>query len=318
MTGNGPPADLPSQGKARRRMVAVVVLAAVLVVAAGLALMLSMRPGAAPEAPAQGASSESPVATTSPGSAASSHEAPPSSEPPLVPPPESVPGTSDTAPATPPVRPFPESLLGQDLTSIPGAGNKIALTFDGGANAAGLQSILSTLDREQISATFFLTGTWAAANPDGVARIAAAGHRLGNHSMTHPAFTQLTDLMIADEIGRAESAIVAAGGAPRPFFRFPFGDHDSRTINTVNSLGYVPVRWSVDTLGWKGTSGGMSRESVAQRVLGGLQPGGIILMHIGSNPDDGSTLDADALPLIIEGTRSAGFGFATLDALLAG
>ncbi|WP_223932667.1 polysaccharide deacetylase family protein [Arthrobacter sp. StoSoilB5] len=204
------------------------------------------------------------------------------------------------------------------MTSIPGAGNQIALTFDGGANAAGLQSILSTLDREHVRATFFLTGTWAAANPDGVARIMAAAHRLGNHSMTHTAFTQLTDPMIADEIGRAESAIVAAGGAPRPFFRFPFGDRDSRTINTVNGLGYVPVRWSVDTLGWKGTSGGMARESVVQRVLGGLQPGGIILMHVGSNPDDGSTLDADALPLIIEGTRSAGFDFVTLDALLAG
>lgn len=204
------------------------------------------------------------------------------------------------------------------MTSIPGAGNRIALTFDGGANAAGLQAILSTLEQKQVGATFFLTGTWAAANPDGVARIVAAGHRLGNHSMTHPAFTQLTDPMIADEIVRAESAIVAAGGAPRPFFRFPFGDRDTRTINDVNNLGYVAVRWSVDSLGWKGTSGGMTRDAVTQRVLDALQPGGIVLMHIGSNPDDGSTLDADALPGLIEGIRSAGYGFVTLDALLAG
>lgn len=324
MTGNDLPSqDLPSRSKARRRMAAVVVVAALAVLAAGLTLMISLWPNGSPGPATQGASPETRAASSPASPTPAATNTTPTTEPSLVPPPEipppepapTVPGSTT---ATPPALPFPEWLRGQDLTSIPGAGNQIALTFDGGANAAGLQSILSTLDREHVRATFFLTGTWAAANPDGVARIVAAGHRLGNHSMTHPAFTQLTDPMIADEIGRAESAIVAAGGAPRPFFRFPFGDRDSRTINTVNGLGYVPVRWSVDTLGWQGTSGGMARESVVQRVLGGLQPGGIILMHVGSNPDDGSTLDADALPLIIEGTRSAGFGFVTLDALLAG
>jgi peptidoglycan/xylan/chitin deacetylase (PgdA/CDA1 family) len=71
----------------------------------------------------------------------------------------------------------------------------------------------------------------------------------------------------------------------------------------------------VDTLGWKGTSGGSSVQAVADRVQAGLQPGEIVLMHIGSNPDDGTTLDADALPRIIDRTAAAGYGFTTLDAL---
>ncbi len=40
-------------------------------------------------------------------------------------------------------------------------------------------------------------------------------------------------------------------------------------------------------------------------------------MHIGSNPDDGSTLDADALPGMITRMRVAGYEFVTLDELLA-
>jgi peptidoglycan-N-acetylglucosamine deacetylase len=67
---------------------------------------------------------------------------------------------------------------------------------------------------------------------------------------------------------------------------------------------------------WKGTSGGASVQSVADRVRAGLQPGEIVLMHIGSNPDDGTTLDADALPQVIDRIRTAGYGFATLDSLL--
>jgi peptidoglycan/xylan/chitin deacetylase (PgdA/CDA1 family) len=51
--------------------------------------------------------------------------------------------------------------------------------------------------------------------------------------------------------------------------------------------------------------------------MAALQPGEIVLMHIGSNPDDGSTLDADALPQVIDRISAAGYGFATLDALLA-
>jgi hypothetical protein len=39
-------------------------------------------------------------------------------------------------------------------------------------------------------------------------------------------------------------------------------------------------------------------------------------MHVGSNPDDGTTLDADALPSMIGRLRAAGYGFVTLDALL--
>jgi hypothetical protein len=40
-------------------------------------------------------------------------------------------------------------------------------------------------------------------------------------------------------------------------------------------------------------------------------------MHVGSNPDDHSTLDADALPGIIAGLRELGYSFVSLDVLLS-
>ena len=43
-----------------------------------------------------------------------------------------------------------------------------------------------------------------------------------------------------------------------------------------------------------------------------------MLLHVGANPDDGTTLDADALPRIIAGYRQAGYGFAALDPLKGG
>lgn len=323
--------SVPVRG-ARRRVVAVVVVLALLALAVPLAVILSLQGDTPP--------SSSPSPATSPSAASSTTMPPPtvpattapSSLPPTTAPPPAETETPEagqtpvippvTVPPTPartptvPAPPFPTALRGEDITAIPGAGHVVALTFDAGANSAGLPKILSALAAKGVTATFFLTGNWAVNNPGGVRQIIAAGHRVANHSMTHPGFTALSAALIAQQVLGAEQVIRSAGADPRPLFRFPYGERDARTIAAVNSLGYLAVRWSVDTLGWKGTSGGISSQVVADRVMAALQPGEIVLMHIGSNPDDGSTLDADALPRVIDRIRGAGYGFTTLDALV--
>ena len=57
------------------------------------------------------------------------------------------------------------------------------------------------------------------------------------------------------------------------------------------------------------------RDSRHAQVLAAAQPGEIVLMHLGSNPDDGTTLDAAALPATIDGLRARGYSFVTLQAL---
>jgi peptidoglycan/xylan/chitin deacetylase (PgdA/CDA1 family) len=47
-------------------------------------------------------------------------------------------------------------------------------------------------------------------------------------------------------------------------------------------------------------------------VLRNVRPGAIVLMHLGSNPDDHSTLDADALPRVIDGLRAMDYSFVTV------
>ncbi len=237
----------------------------------------------------------------------------PSNRPPAVstspPPPAPTPTSSATG--------LPSGLRGLDIERIPTDRKIVALTFDAGANADALPSILKTLHATGTPATFFLTGRWSANYPGMVAQIKAGGYRIGNHSDSHPMMTKMTAAAISAEMATARTKIMAAGGTdPRPFFRFPYGDRDARTIAAVNAAGYVPVRWTVDTLGWKGTSGGITRQKVLDRVLAAAQPGEIVLMHLGSNPDDHSTLDADALPFIISGLTSRGYRFVTLDALL--
>jgi peptidoglycan/xylan/chitin deacetylase (PgdA/CDA1 family) len=210
----------------------------------------------------------------------------------------------------------PSRLLGQEWSHIPTGQRVVALTFDAGANADGVAAILSTLARERIRATFFLTGNWVQVYPTPAKQIGAA-RRGADHSVTHPHFTELSDTQMRTQVLDAATLIRRYAQANlAPWFRFPYGDRNAHTIAVVNAVGYVPIGWTVDTLGWEGTSSGISTQRVIDRVLAALAPGEIVLMHVGSHPTDHSTLDADALPRMIDSLRARGYAFVTLDALL--
>ena len=281
-----------------------------------LALVLLGGASACTAAPDGGGGSAAPTSVTSP-SASPTESAPP------LPSPSAVPSTPPAPPAeTPTPVPVPSTLparlLATDWDHVPTDLPVVALTFDAGASDAAVGSVLATLSAYDVTGTFFLTGDFARTYPAQVAAVVQAGHRLGNHSDNHEHYPALTDAEIRDDLAAAEAALVAAAGPVpvRPWFRFPFGDRTGADVVAVNSAQYVPVRWTVDTLGWKGTSGGITADLVVERVLAAAEPGAIVLMHVGANPQDGTTLDADALPRVIEGLRAAGYGFVTLDALL--
>lgn len=269
--------------------------------------------------------SPAPSSPTTPAPAPTSGSTPgtsPTSASPTTP----TPGTASPAPTpttasttrpapTPTTTPLPSSLLGKDVRLVPTTRKLLVLTFDGGANADGLAKILATLEAKHVPGTFFLTGRWTQAYPAKARAIVAAGHVVGNHTMTHPHVTALSDAALTAQVLDAAAVIrTTTGVSPKPWFRFPYGERTLADITLLNGLGYVCVSWGVDTLGWLGTSRG-TVDDVRQRVLAALEPGLIVLMHLGSNPDDGTTYDADALASTIDSVRARGYTFGTVEAL---
>ena len=208
---------------------------------------------------------------------------------------------------------LPPSLAGAEWTRLPTMRPVVAFTFDSGGNAAGVSSILATLGQRGVPATFFMTGRWTEVYPD-LAKQIASRYPVGNHTYSHPHLTALDDARAVDEITRGEAAIeTATGRDPHPLFRFPYGERDARTLDLVHRQGYGGIRWTVGTLGWKGAAGGQSVDTVVSRVRAGLQPGEIVLMHVGG-AEDGTTLDAGALPRVIAEIQARGYSFVTVGA----
>jgi peptidoglycan-N-acetylglucosamine deacetylase len=187
---------------------------------------------------------------------------------------------------------------------LPCQGTNIALTIDDGPDPHWTPKILALLARYRIRATFCMIGRHATAYPHLVAAVAAAGHRIANHTLTHPLnLPRLTPPQIHTEINRASDAITAASGGHRPtLFRAPGGNWSPAVLAACADAGMRPLDWSVDPRDW--SLPGVPH--IVQTILTKTHPGSIILNHDGGGNRQ-QTIDAltIALPRLID----AGYHF---------
>jgi peptidoglycan-N-acetylglucosamine deacetylase len=156
--------------------------------------------------------------------------------------------------------------------------DSFALTFDDGPDPTYTPQVLEQLDRHRIKATFCVMGRNAIAYPELVRAIAARGHRLCNHTMTHPNLATLTPEETEREILGASDAIRAAVPRARiDYFRAPYGSWTDNARNLAASKGMQPLGWSVDTLDWNQPTSTADR--IVEVVRTRFAENGVILMH---------------------------------------
>lgn len=193
------------------------------------------------------------------------------------------------------------------------AQRQVALTLDAGSDLGFTHSILETLADQGVVASFGITGSFAEEHPDAIRRMAAEGHHVVNHTYSHRSYTGVSSTQVfltaaerQADLDRAETVLVPLTGSTRPFWRPPFGDYDEGVLADVGATGWgVTVMWSIDTLGWQG----LSADEILARVLERVEPGAIVLMHVGSASQDGPVLGR-----MIDELRARGYGFTTVRA----
>jgi peptidoglycan-N-acetylglucosamine deacetylase len=190
-----------------------------------------------------------------------------------------------------------------------GAAPEVALTFDDGPNPPYTGQILGILARYQVPATFFCVGLQASAHPAELARMAAAGHGLGNHTWSHPFLPDLSRAQLTEQLDRTDEAVARAAGGRPGLFRPPYGSRSPDVLRWLGERGTPIVLWDVDTSDWARPGAAV----IAGRVLMQARPGTIILMHDGGG-DRSQTVAA--LPLVIEGLLDRGYRFTRADTLL--
>lgn len=204
--------------------------------------------------------------------------------------------------------------LGPNWTQLPAAAaarHAVALTIDDGPDPVVTPQVLEVLARYGVPATFFVIGTRAERYPELCRDIVRAGHAIENHTQRHRhTFALMGVKGITQELQAAQATLTAITGQRPLFFRAPAGFRNPFLDPVLHHLGLQLVSWSVrgfDTRVGKA-------EQVKSKLLAGLRPGAIVLLHDGNaaHTPAGQPVILEVLPALLDAAAAHQLRFVTL------
>jgi peptidoglycan-N-acetylglucosamine deacetylase len=187
--------------------------------------------------------------------------------------------------------------------TLPLRDHEVVLTFDDGPLPRNSNQVLQTLADNCVKATFFTIGQQARANPEGVRKLAAAGHTIATHTQDHPlTMDRMPIEKAAKEIEDGIASTQAALSDPTvlsPFFRIP-GLMRAESVEEYLASRGIQV-WSADFLAddWHHISSSRVYDLAIKRLE--EKGKGILLLH------DIQARTAAALPRILHEMKVRGY-----------
>ncbi|MBQ3548085.1 MAG: polysaccharide deacetylase family protein [Clostridia bacterium] len=184
---------------------------------------------------------------------------------------------------------------------------QVAISFDAAWGNDDTETLIKILKEYNVPATFFVVGAWVDKYPESVKALSDAGHRIENHSNTHPHMPQLSTEQIKNELESCNNKIKAITGRCPTLLRVPYGDYDNAVLETTEALGMYTIQWDVDSLDWKDHA---TADSICKRVTSKVKNGSIVLFH---NDADHTP---EALPNILKCLKDDGYEFVFIEDLI--
>jgi peptidoglycan/xylan/chitin deacetylase (PgdA/CDA1 family) len=162
---------------------------------------------------------------------------------------------------------------------------ELVLSFDDGPDLKFTPLVLDELDKRGLKAIFFVTGHRVVGDrPEDLARrellhkIAAHGHLVANHTMSHRNLCQASPDEAAQEIDANAEVIASATGVRPLLFRAPYGARCRSLEAALAARELISVGWNLDPQDW--------RNPTSDDILGylelrlrRLEGRGILLLH---------------------------------------
>lgn len=160
------------------------------------------------------------------------------------------------------------------LMRLCAARRAIVLSYDDGPGGRVTPALCNLLARRGQRATFFAIGRAAGAHPEGIARLLADGHEVGNHTQDHLNAWKSLPWAAPRDI-RAGRCSLDRLGVPHGAFRPPFGKMTLASLIEIWRTGQTPAFWTIDSRdSWEDPR---PIADVLARIE--AQGGGVVLMH---------------------------------------
>ncbi len=162
-------------------------------------------------------------------------------------------------------RPFYPSLLWQ----IKQPEKVVYLTFDDGPEPEVTSFVLKTLEQYGFEATFFCIGENVVSHPETYNQVLQKGHRVANHTFTHPNGFEMTVDDYVDNVGKAAERIDSN------LFRPPYGRIKRSQIKRLKNK-YKIVMWSIISGDFDDR---LDVKNALKRMKQLTAPGSIVVFH---------------------------------------
>ena len=184
------------------------------------------------------------------------------------------------------------------------------LTFDAGYENGYTEKILDILQKHDVKAAFFLVGNYLQKNADLVRRMVEEGHIVGNHTMTHPDMSAITEKeAFKKELTGLEDLFQDITGKELPkYYRPPQGIYSEENLKQAKELGYKTVFWSLAYRDWENNNQPTADYAFA-KLLPRTHNGAVILLH------STSKTNAEVLDELLTRWKAEGYRFDTIDQL---
>ncbi|MBE6893369.1 MAG: polysaccharide deacetylase [Ruminococcaceae bacterium] len=179
---------------------------------------------------------------------------------------------------------------------------KVYLTFDEGYENGYTPKILDVLKEKGVSAVFFVTLSYAKAEPELIQRMIDEGHVVGNHSSRHPNMTKITMEEMYAEVADLHNYISENFGYDMYLFRPPEGAFSERSLALLQKMGYRTVCWSFAYADWD-PANQPEKQAAFERVTRSVHDGEVFLLHAVSETNTAILGD------VIDHVRNEGFTF---------
>jgi peptidoglycan/xylan/chitin deacetylase (PgdA/CDA1 family) len=181
---------------------------------------------------------------------------------------------------------------------------KLYLTFDDGPHPEVTIPLLDLLRAHDVKATFFIIGQYAIKHPELIQNMIREGHKIANHTYTHPSFEKASLQKKLSEVIKTNNIIQEITGEKCEMFRAPKGHWDFKLLFKLFRLKITAIHWSRDSMDYLVEP----PEKIINRFYKQpVESGDILLFH------DDKDICIDALKTLIPLWKSEGYELAALE-----
>jgi len=195
-----------------------------------------------------------------------------------------------------------------DLTK----GNKnepnIALTFNISWGEEKVYDILKELEKNDVQATFFISGEWAERHPEILEAISDAEHEIGMLGYRYTSYLDQDIDQVKKDLEYAKKIFTKLGYEDMTLLRPPSGQFNKEILNLVEDAGLEVIHWNVNPADWKNPG----TDTIIDYVMNETENGDIILMHASDTVEQ----TAEALKIILKGLKNKEFQFVPISELI--